>query len=269
VPCKVCGAPAPVAFHRTQDDGPLLEAKTMRPGYERRYYQCPDCGLLFHKGFDKIEYDQLSNSKVPGAGGPVVAQVNRALRECHMLYALMGMHNLSMDSRILVFGCGTGLSFNMLLQHGRNVWATDLNMRFDLGAETLPKVLFKTELLPRMESRFLTPGQDGKECFDVITLTEVFEHFLDPVEEMRRLAGMVRPGGLIIGTTGWLDQVEESLRDWWYVQCLTHATFLSSQAFGRICAEIGCLGTLLPGSPGLIGKSTMSDTQAVFLIQKL
>jgi SAM-dependent methyltransferase len=186
-----------------------------------------------------------------------------------MLYALMGMHNLSMDSRILVFGCGTGLSFNMLLQHGRNVWATDLNMRFDLGAETLPKVLFKTELLPRMESRFLTPGQDGKECFDVITLTEVFEHFLDPVEEMRRLAGMVRPGGLIIGTTGWLDQVEESLRDWWYVQCLTHATFLSSQAFGRICAEIGCLGTLLPGSPGLIGKSTMSDTQAVFLIQKL
>ncbi len=99
-------------------------------------------------------------------------------------------------------------------------------------------------------------------------MTEVFEHFLDPVAEMKRLASLLRPGGIVIGTTGWVDRVAGPLKDWWYVKCLTHTTFLSSEAFRRICMEAGCLGTLYPASPAVIGNTNMSDQQCLFVMQR-
>ncbi|MGE4291299.1 MAG: methyltransferase domain-containing protein [Desulfovibrio sp.] len=127
---------------------------------------------------------------------------------------------------------------------------------------------FRKELLPEMIRRFRPPDRVTPESMDMVTMTEVFEHLLAPVGVMRQVAGMLRPGAVAMGTTGWVDKVEGSPKDWWYLKCLSHATFLSAEGFRRICAEAGCLGTMYPNTALLKGSTGMSKTQCIFAMQK-
>ncbi|MEF2145673.1 MAG: methyltransferase domain-containing protein [Desulfovibrionaceae bacterium] len=267
-PCKVCNAEAPLAFTRVGTRNPLLEKKFRPDDYERPYYLCKNCGMLFHTGFDLLTEEQQAQTVLPGVLNKGADVINRAIRELYMTVNLMQMFGLHNKSKLLVFGCGAGLSFNMMLQNNMNAYATDLTLQFKEAAQAFDDELFRKSLLPDMLHRFrkledIRPGSLG-----LITLTEVFEHLLDPVDMMQRLTSLVRPGGIVIGTTGWVDRVREPLKDWWYIQCLSHSTFLSSESFRRICAACGCTGVMLPGSPGITGPGKISDTQTVFVLQK-
>ena len=268
MPCKVCGTPVRQVFSRGKEDGILTEARFMEAGYERSYFRCPICGLLFHTGFDNLTEGQLSAIHDTGQGDRLDLTINRGIREFIMVHRIMELYGLPPSARLLIFGCGPGISYNMLLQHRRNVFATDMDIGFTNVREGIPSELFKVELMPQMVRRFRGLRELGADSFDMITLTEVFEHFLDPVLEMKRLASLVRPGGVIVGTTGWVDRVAEPTKDWWYLKCLSHATFLSSESFRRICATTNCLGTLHPANPALIGQSGMSDSQCIFVMQR-
>lgn len=267
-PCKVCGTPAPLAFTRSVAEAQLIEAEAFPPDYVRPYYRCPACNLLFHVGFDVLPEDRQHLAQLPGVGDAVAAQLNRARRECTMVLSFMQLYAIPAKARVLVFGCGAGLSYNALVRAGLNVYATDLSLQFaDLG-DTFPPEAFDRAALPKMIRHFKLLENIAPASMALVTLTEVFEHFLDPVAEMRRIAGLLAPGGIAVGTTGWVDRVEGDVSQWWYLRCLSHATFLSSRAFMRICAEAGCLGTLYPSTPMLRGETDLSDTQCMFLMQK-
>ncbi|MDD4730986.1 MAG: class I SAM-dependent methyltransferase [Desulfovibrio sp.] len=268
VPCKVCGSHAALVFHRAGKRQRLLEAPFKPEGYERPYYRCSRCGLLFHTGFDHLTPEEEDQTKLPGVNNPKDQVINRAVRETLMTFNLMQMFKLPLTSRILIFGCGAGLSFNMMLGHQMNAYASDLTMQFPETAKRYEADIFNPELLPEMLRRFRPFDQIHPESVHLVTLTEVFEHFPNPVEMMQRIAATVRPGGLVIGTTGWVDQVREDLRDWWYLRCLSHCTFLSAKAFQHICRACGCLGVMLPGSPMITGQTGISPTQTVFVMQK-
>lgn len=268
VPCKVCGTMAQRCFHRTGKRQWLLEASFKPDGYKRPYYRCPKCDLLFHTGFDNLTPEEEAQTKLPGVNNRIKEVVNRGVRETLMTANLMQMFKLPLRSKILVFGCGAGLSFNMMLDNKLNAYATDLSVQFQKTAKRYGAEHFNHALLPEMLRRFRPFDSVAEQSMDLVTLTEVFEHFPNPVEMMQRIATTVRPGGLVIGTTGWVDQVKEPLHDWWYLRCLSHCTFLSSKAFQRICRACGCLGVLLPGSPMITGQTGISDTQTVFVMQK-
>lgn len=268
MPCKVCGSRAPRTFTLSEEDCVLLEARFMANGYERSYFQCSECGLLFHAAFDALSTKQWSAVTNTGQGGRMDWIVNRGFREVQMVLQLMTLYGLPRNSRLLVFGCGPALSYNLLLQNGFDVWGSDQAPDFTEVREDMPPGLFDTQLIPEMLRRYWPLKALRPESWDIITLTEVFEHFLDPVKEMKRLASLVRPGGIVIGTTGWVDLTRDPLEDWWYVKAHTHTTFLSSEAFRRICNDAGCLGTLYPANEILIGKNTLSETQCVFVMQR-
>lgn len=267
-PCKVCGADAALAFTRSSADGNIIEASVQPKGYARPYYRCPECGLLFHVGFDILPEEHRSVYELPGGGDALDRQVNRAVREVTMVDAFLRLHGLSPRAPMLVFGCGSGLSFNYLLGLGLDVYATDLSLHFDASVKQFADYNFRRDLLPEMLRRFRKPGTVPPGSMQLITMTEVFEHLLDPVTMMREIAELLRPGGLIIGTTGWVDKVRDDPRDWWYLKCLSHATFLSAGAFRRICAEAGCLGMLYPNTAMLKGDTGMHKTQCIFAMQR-
>lgn len=267
-PCKICGAPALLRFTRAPGAEPIIEARVLPAGYERPYYQCPRCGLLFHPAFEALPEDRRSVTELPGLGDAPDRQVNRAVRELTMVDAFLRLHGLPRSAKILVFGCGSGLSYNYLLASGFNALATDLTLQFEAAAEAFANHGFRRDLLPEMLRRFRRLEDLAPASLDLITMTEVFEHLPDPVDMMRRLAALLRPGGLVVGTTGWVDRVQGELRDWWYLKCLSHATFLSSEGFRRLCAKTGCLGTLYPKTPLLLGDTGMSDTQCIFAMQR-
>jgi SAM-dependent methyltransferase len=49
--------------------------------------------------------------------------------------------------------------------------------------------------------RTLSTRHEFKECFDIATCFETIEHVLDDAKVMQSLAGLLRPGGLLVLTT--------------------------------------------------------------------
>jgi SAM-dependent methyltransferase len=61
--------------------------------------------------------------------------------------------------------------------------------------------------------------------FDVVTAIEVLEHTLEPVAELRRIRGLLRPGGLFFLTTGNAAPYANKLNRWRYVTPEIHISF--------------------------------------------
>ena len=244
-----------------------METVVYGEDYKRPYYQCPNCDFLFSTGFDDLSPQDFSKCMAPGSKNNVDMMINRGIRETSMVSSFFDLLGMSRQDPILVYGCGAGLSVNLMLQSGANVYASDLSVQFKDSLKLFDKQLFKPELLPDMYHRFITPEDDRK--FKLITLTEVFEHFLDPVNEVKKLLDMLEPGGAIIGTTGWVNKAKGDLKTWWYVvQAISHLTFLSSKSFQLILEAHGCYGTLFPSSQRILEYGNLSAEQCMFLIQK-
>jgi SAM-dependent methyltransferase len=61
--------------------------------------------------------------------------------------------------------------------------------------------------------------------FDVVSAIEVLEHTPDPVNELRRMRRLLRPGGLVFLTTGNLRTHAADLSSWSYVKPDIHISF--------------------------------------------
>jgi len=76
------------------------------------------------------------------------------------------------------------------------------------------------------------------ERMDYIFATESFEHFFNPLREMKLITALLRPGGILtVMTHRWkeLDQVA----DWWYLRDKTHVAFFHKKTFDYICHQFG------------------------------
>jgi 2-polyprenyl-3-methyl-5-hydroxy-6-metoxy-1,4-benzoquinol methylase len=69
--------------------------------------------------------------------------------------------------------------------------------------------------------------------FDVVTAIEVLEHTLDPVAELRRMRGLLRPGGLLLLTTGNAAPFAQRLAQWRYVIPEIHISFFEPETLAR------------------------------------
>lgn len=71
--------------------------------------------------------------------------------------------------------------------------------------------------------------------FDFIALAEVAEHLHDPASEFERLAGLLRPGG-IIGVMTRLLEDDAGFAGWSYRRDFTHVVFYRRRTF-KVLAE--------------------------------
>jgi SAM-dependent methyltransferase len=83
-------------------------------------------------------------------------------------------------------------------------------------------------------------AKDHPEQYDVATLWGVIEHFADPVAETRRIARLLKPGGLLAIWTGDVDSVTSRVlgRRWWYWQG-QHIQYFTHRSLGRLLAGEG------------------------------
>ena len=73
-----------------------------------------------------------------------------------------------------------------------------------------------------------------------MTAIEVLEHTLDPLAELRRIRALLRPGGLLLLTTGNAAPFASRLTQWPYVIPEIHVSFFEpDDACARRC---GCTG---------------------------
>jgi SAM-dependent methyltransferase len=75
--------------------------------------------------------------------------------------------------------------------------------------------------------------------FDVITAIEVFEHLVDPLDTLRYLRRMAKPGGLLFATTGNAAKAPASFCDWRYVEPEIHVSYFTPKALGLAMGASG------------------------------
>lgn len=140
-------------------------------------------------------------------------------------------------TRWLDFGCGTG---------GLVRYAAE---EFGCAADGFEEGWGKTQLEARgtpVLSRQELAERAG--AYDVVTAIEVLEHVEDPVGELRTIASLLRPGGLLFLTTGNAAPHADDLARWPYVIPEIHISFFEPRSLARAMDEAG----LEPGFPGRI-----------------
>lgn len=72
--------------------------------------------------------------------------------------------------------------------------------------------------------------------YDFITASEVAEHFHKPAEEFDRLAGLLKPGGILALMTCFQTH-DAAFPTWHYVRDFTHVVFYREETLRRIAAD--------------------------------
>lgn len=75
--------------------------------------------------------------------------------------------------------------------------------------------------------------------YDLITSTEVFEHFDDPLKEMEKITNILKPGGILAIMTLLRPKTEEEFLHWWYRRDKTHISFYSIKTLEYLAQYYG------------------------------
>ena len=228
LPCKICGA---AAF--------FIGAKTGR--YEKRsfhFYRCGNCGYLFiadpwtdypaiyseayYRGKGADPYvDYVFELEHPG-------QTVRRYEWRGLVAAVDALLPLTPQTRWLDFGCGNGGLVRYARAHARCAiegheqgWITDA---------------VKAAGLPLLSDDDL---RQNVGAYDVVTAIEVLEHVTDPMEVLRLIRSLLRPGGLFFFTTGNLKPQLHAPLKWPYTLPEVHVSFYEPRTLDRALRQAG------------------------------
>lgn len=180
-----------------QDDTELVnqgpDLYLNHPG-DFRLVRCRNCGLIYQN--PQLTLDELLphypfeayeryGTDAPEDGAPERGLVQRGLvRRCERI-----MDYRERPGAILDVGCATGDFLGAMRQRGWEVSGVELNPEAAHFARTHRRLDVYTGTLEEAEFE--------ANCFDVVTMWDVFEHVVDPRMTLREVGRILRPGGLL------------------------------------------------------------------------
>ncbi|PIS09968.1 MAG: class I SAM-dependent methyltransferase [Bdellovibrio sp. CG10_big_fil_rev_8_21_14_0_10_47_8] len=93
----------------------------------------------------------------------------------------------------------------------------------------LAKILAERGARAQIYDPIYAPDLSEGSQFDLVTSTEVIEHWLDPRREIEKLLRHVKKGGIWAGTTQ-MHQGPGHFNTWWYPRDQTHFSFYSERS---------------------------------------
>lgn len=73
--------------------------------------------------------------------------------------------------------------------------------------------------------------------YDVITSTEVFEHFYNPISSIEAVLNSLKTSGFLVIMTSFKTMDDQTFLNWWYRRDVTHVSFYTEKAFERIASH--------------------------------
>lgn len=177
---------------------------------EEKYYFCNDCEAIFIERDEivdqKEEKSRYQNHDNSHQNKGYVKMFKTFIKE-----VLTANIELKEGAEVLEFGCGPGpVLADLLTKRGLNVDLYD---------------------------PYFFPGKNYLEQkYDLITSTEVFEHFSKPRQEFKRLSSLLKKGAYLAVMTSFHPGPEE-FKDWWYKWDPTHIVFYNQKTFERLASE--------------------------------
>ena len=106
-------------------------------------------------------------------------------------------HAINNQLRLLDIGCGTGGFLEHVKSSGFELYGFDASKaQSEYARKHFPNVRYA-----RSCSEYLVEHGDRDLLFDVITLWDVIEHIRNPLDYLREMRGVIRPGGLVYIST--------------------------------------------------------------------
>lgn len=228
VPCPVCGADT-------------LAAGVMAGRYRRTLFHlhhCPACRCSFVAN-PWTEYERIYNEAYYcGRGADPRVDYLDSLEHPEqtvqlyewrgVLSAVRSLVSLSSATTWLDYGCGNGglVRYCRGRQPGRIVG-------FEEGWIKERAVAAGIELVSREE----LAARRGS--FDIVTAIEVIEHTVQPVEFLREIRAVLKPGGLLFVTTANARPFRGRLLQWGYLVPEVHVTFFEPETLARALTLAG------------------------------
>ena len=156
---------------------------------------CQSCGLVFINPM-YTEAEKEAATSCPRAlhrpvrfGRPIQRAHERELAGARRFLQFAGRF-LTAGDRVLDIGCGDGALLRTLQEFGAAPTGIDLDPQ---GAEYLVKTYHIPVVVAPFETCQLAEGQ-----FDAVVATHVIEHFFEPVDAMKKIHRLLKPGGLLV-----------------------------------------------------------------------
>jgi SAM-dependent methyltransferase len=178
-------------------------------GEQNKYYHCKQCEAIFSEPGEIVEPDE-EKERYEGHDNNHQNEGYVKMFKDFIEEVIEPNINLEEINDVLEFGCGPGPVLADLLENR--------NLNVDLyDPYFFPKKVFK----------------DQK--YDLITSTEVFEHFSDPVKELKLLTSHLKEGSYLAVMTSF-HPGPENFEDWWYKWDPTHIVFYNQKTFSEIAS---------------------------------
>lgn len=187
---------------------------------------CENCGLYYKS--DGLPIEQLGDYYARLDGQIFEFDGNFPTDEI----VQQQFRQLKHRSRILDFGCSTGRILNDFCS-SHDCYGVELNDEAAKAAAARGITMITEEDLRSSESM----------KFDVILLTDVYEHLAKPLELMELLARHLNTSGKLIVVTGNGDAVTDRKRlaEFWYFRLPGHFLMISKKHASWLASKLGCV----------------------------
>lgn len=234
LPCKICNSNK-IEFIGTKF------GQWSKKSY--KLFRCPNCGFAF-VGNPRTDYENIYDMAYYGGEGAdpkvdYLFEFEHPDRTSH-LYEWEGIAKavisirksvnqpLDKNTRWLDFGCGVGGLVRWLQEKvGCQVFGFDESPIVKLTYNKGIRILNHDELLKY------------KGTFDVVTAIEVIEHTVDPIEILKQIRFIMKPGGIFFFTTGNAHKFKKDIINWSYVIPEVHISFFEPRTMAYALSASG------------------------------
>lgn len=195
---------------------------------DRDYFKCSNCALifadsktLFSVNEERKIYDQHENHIGNVGYVEFLSQLIVPLKKY-----------LKRNCKVLDYGCGPGPTLSCMFE--------------------------KEGVIAHLFDPIYFPDEDVlKQDYEIVTATEVAEHFYHPGREFLRLKNLIKKKSGVIGIMTQLYDVEDSFEGWYYHRDPTHVAFYSRETFEWIAKYLGMRVRFFDGNVILLDMKSM------------
>jgi|CXWL01.1.fsa_nt_gi Tfp pilus assembly protein PilF len=254
-PCYLCGS-QDVDHLETFADDPYLARLEHLPDKSVSYVVCRSCSLVYQNPMlEAQELDEMYGKKYrKELPDETFIGKNSKFTDARAAWIEAHLPTVMDHKRVLDVGCGAGMLLHSFQKRGWEVTGVEPTAAYAEFGSTR----FGIEIVPGFYTKETFPGQQ----FDVITLSQVLEHAMDPGQMLRDCRAALADGGLLFVGVPTLMRPQRPVHPntlaaphLWIFSLPTLTRLLQREGFEVVASDCDFKGVMALAKPAAVAAS--------------